>query len=237
MVHLRQLFKGDDNMKNFLKRANRGLILGAIVLVGFVAFVIADTAAFKKNKPQIETAVTDYLDALSECAVTSPSKEEFQKKADKLMADYWCSGNSSGADSYYGLNISNFRNELKTVAEETYSGKNENEKVTKWSAKPYNLSITKAGANYAKVSFSCDIVAEFQGDPYLVTPCEMWRISDYLYSGNELNDNPPSKFSLEIDYEFNMKETDGKWKVCSAESWGWCEPTITVLDETEGGNE
>lgn len=224
-------------MKNFLKRANRGLILGAIVLVGFVVFVIADTAAFKKNKPQIEAAVTDYLDALSECAVTSPSREEFQKKADKLIADHWCSGNNGGSDDYYGLNISDFRSQLENTAEEIYSGKNENERVTKWSAKPYSFSITKAGAGYAKVAFSCDIVAEFQGNPYLVTPCELWEISDYLYSENELADSVPSKFSMEIDYEFNMKETDGTWKVCSAESWGWCEPTITVLDETEGGNE
>lgn len=223
-------------MKNFLKRANRGLILAAIVLVGFVAFVIADTTAFKKNKPQIETAVTDYLDALSECAVTSPSKEEFQKKADKLLADYWCSG--SNASNYCYWNITNYRDELNNSADEIYSAKNENEKIFKWSAKPYNFSITKAGAGYAKVSFTCDIVAEFQGDPYLITPCEIWKISDFLYRESELTENALSQFSLEIDYEFNMKQTDGTWKVCSADSWGWSEPTITVLDETaEGGNE
>lgn len=225
-------------MKNFLKRANRGLILGAIVLVGFVAFVIADTAAFKKNKPQIETAVTDYLDALSECAVTSPSKEEFQKKTDKLMADYWCSGSSDSANDYYYWNITTYRDELETAAKEIYSEKGKNDKVTKWNAKPYGFSITKAGAGYARVTFTCDITAEFQGNPYLVTPCEIWKISDFLYRESETEENVPSRFSLEIDYEFNMKQTDGKWKVCSAESWGWCEPTITVLDETaEGGNE
>ncbi len=224
-------------MKNFLKRANRGLILGAIVLVGFVAFVIADTAAFKKNKPQIETAVTDYLDALSECAVTSPSKEEFQKKADRLMADYWCSGSGSASDYYY-WNITTYRDELETAAKEIYSEKGKNNKVTKWNAKPYAFSITKAGAGYARITFTCDITAEFLGDPYLVTPCEIWKISDFLYRESETEENVPSRFSLEIDYEFNMKQTDGKWKVCSAESWGWSEPTITVLDETaEGGNE
>lgn len=37
-------------MKSFLKRANRGLILGAIVLVGFVVFVITDTIGFKKKQ-------------------------------------------------------------------------------------------------------------------------------------------------------------------------------------------
>lgn len=226
-------------MKNFLKRANRGLILGAIVLIGFVAFVIADTAAFKKNKPQIESAVSAYTDALAECAVTSSSKEEFQKKADKLMNDYWCSDSGSGSsDNYYGLNISSYRNQLDNAAKEIYSDKENSGKVTKWSAKSQNFSITKAGTGYARVTFSCYIVAEFQGDPYLVTPCETWKISDFLYyDNNELTQNIPSKISITIDYEFNMKETDGKWKVCSSESWGWCEPTITVLDETEGGNE
>ena len=93
-------------MKSFLKRANRGLILGAIVLVGFVVFVITDTIGFKKNKPQIEAAVTAYTSALGECAVTSSSKDEFKKKADNLMSDYWCSDSNSGnSDNYYGINI------------------------------------------------------------------------------------------------------------------------------------
>ncbi len=225
-------------MKNFLKRANRGLILGAIVLVGFVAFVIADTTAFKKNKPQIETAVTDYLDALSECAVTSQSREEFQKKADRLLADYWCTGNNGSNSDYYFFNITNYRDELETAAKEIYSEKGKNEKITKWNAKPSNFSITKAGTGYAKVAFTCNITAEFIGDPYLITPCEIWRISDFLYRESDSDEKVLSQFSLEIDYELNMKQTDGTWKVYSAESWGWCEPTITVLDETaEGGNE
>lgn len=37
-------------MKKFLKRVNRGLLLGGIVLVGFVVFVITDTMSFKKKQ-------------------------------------------------------------------------------------------------------------------------------------------------------------------------------------------
>lgn len=226
-------------MKSFLKRANRGLILGAIVLVGFVVFVITDTIGFKKNKPQIEAAVTAYTSALGECAVTSSSKDEFKKKADNLMSDYWCSDSNSGnSDNYYEINISGYRNQLDTVAAEDYSGKKTENKITKWTANPFDFSITKSGPGYATVQFECEIVAEFTGNPYLLTPCEVMPVRDFSYYGDSHdNTNALTQFSMSATYVIKVKEIDGKWKVCSAQSWGWASPELTVLDQTEGGEE
>lgn len=225
-------------MKNFLKRANRGLIVGTIVLLGFVVFIIADTVNFKKNKPQIEAAITAYTDAIAECAVTSSSKEEFQKKAEDLVSNYWSSNNNSGnTNNYYGLNISGYRTQLDTVAEENYTDDNKN-LVTKWSANPYDFNITKSGSGFASVTFSCEIVAETQGNPYLITPADVRKISDFIYYEDQYEvSDAPSKFSVMINYEVKVRETGGRWKVCQAESWGWNEPSITTLDKTEGGDD
>ena len=39
-----------NKLKKFLRRVNRGLLLGGIVLAGFVVFVITDTISFKKKQ-------------------------------------------------------------------------------------------------------------------------------------------------------------------------------------------
>lgn len=230
-------------MKNFFKKVNRGLLLGSIVLVGFIAFVISDTINFKKNKPHIEAAICDFTNALADCAVTSSTKEEFQKKIETLISDHWCSDNQNKntAEYYYGMNINSYKNEIENSAETIYSDKKDIGKVTKWSANPHDFSITKAGAGIAMVEFSCDITAEFNGNPYLITPAETMPISDYSY----MHDYDNSGFSVDklkkmkviISYQFKMRQIDGKWKICRSQSWGWNEPTITTFGEDEGGDQ
>ncbi len=224
-------------MRKFLKKVNRGLIIGGIVLAGFIIFVVSDTISFKKNKPQIKDAVIAYTDAIAECAVTFSSEEDFNKEIDKLMNNYWCTDrNTNNSNNYYGLNINNYRNQLDIAKNETYSDKNSGS-VTKWSAKPSMFSIRKAGPGYAVVEFSCDITAEFKGDPYLINPSDTMKVSDFVYYGSEQNvtDNL-SQFSVTTDYELKMKYVDGEWKICQATSWGWSTPRITELVKSEGGN-
>lgn len=222
-------------MKKFLKRANRGLILAALLLAGFVIFVIADTSAFKKNKPQIETAVNGYLDTLSECAVTAESKEDFQKNYDSLIADYW-SPDCPRGDNFWGITVSGVKNEFDSMSEEIYSGKYKG-KITKWNARPYNFKIVKSGTGYATVSFSCEITAEFEGNPYIVTPCEIQKPGDMLYGESDIPENAPMKLSMTGEYEYQMVKDGDNWKVCETQSWGWCEPSVTAVLPEEGGNE
>lgn len=226
-------------MKNFFKKVNRGLLLGAIIFVGFIAFVITDTINFKKNKPQIEASVCDFTNALADCAVTAPSKEDFQKKIENVILNYWCSGNGSGNDEYYyGVKMNAYRSLLENAAEGIF--KNETAKVTKWNANPHDFYIVKSGPGTASVDFSCDITAEFNGNPYLITPSEIMQISDYIYYDDdhnmlESNTGNTQKISLSIDYQLKMRQIDGKWKICQSQSWGWSEPSITFVDEAKGG--
>lgn len=41
-------------MKRFWKRANRGLVLAAVILAGLVIFIQIDQYQFKSSKPEIE---------------------------------------------------------------------------------------------------------------------------------------------------------------------------------------
>lgn len=222
-------------MKSFFKRVNRGLILAAVVLIGFIIFVISDTISFKKCKPEIENAVAEYTDSLAECAVTAASEEEFSKKTEDMLAKHWCSDKiSEGNGLFYMTNLSDMRNELKTVGNETYSQTQNIGNVTKWEARPYSFQIKKSGTGVAMVDFSCDITAEFTGDPYLITPSEIMKVSDFLYDEYKTSSDS-MKITLSLYIEIKMRETSDGWKICRSQSWGWQEPQLTIIDSSEGG--
>lgn len=230
-------------MKNFLKRANRGLILGTVILVGFIAFIITDTARFKKAKPQIEADVKAYIDALADLAVTPDSKEEFQKKSNELINSYWVSDSGSGnTNNYYEMNIGSYRNQMEMIADESFSDKSDSGRVTGWNANPFDFNITKAGSKFANVNFTCGITADFVGDPYLISPESILHISDYVYYGDTADENPfktntPKKLSVTAEYDALLKEVSGKWKIVRIASWGWHSAEITTPEDTEGGTQ
>lgn len=222
-------------MKSFFKRVNRGLILAAVLLIGFIIFVIGDTISFKKCKPEIENAVIEYTDSLAECAVTAESEEEFSKKTEDMLSKYWCSDKiSAEKDFFYLMNLGNMRYQLKNIGNEMYSQTQNIGEVTKWEATPYSFQIKKAGTGVASVSFSCDITAEFTGDPYLITPSEIMKVSDFLY-GEYKTSSDSMKITLGLHIEIKMRETSDGWKICRSQSWGWEEPQLTIIDSTEGG--
>ena len=49
-------------MKRFWKRANRGLVLAAVILAGLVIFIQIDQYQFKSSKPEIEQMTREYLE-------------------------------------------------------------------------------------------------------------------------------------------------------------------------------
>lgn len=220
-------------MKKFLKKANRGLLLGGIVLAGFVAFVITDTISFKKNKPVIEDEIKSYVSALESVGVTKDAdKDVLEKSIDALISDYWTFSNEKNESYYYGLNQNEFKNNLELIT----SNQEEGAYVSKWTAKVGTINISKAGPGFAQVSFDCQIVAEFSGNAYLLTPGDAMTMDCYAYYGESVP-TELSKISVDRTYEATMTQKDGKWKICYVESYGWNSSEITSVDEQEGGNE
>ncbi len=220
-----------SNLKSFLKHANRGLILGAVVLAGFIIFAVSDTIGFKKNKPQIEAAVNAYTDALAECAVTASDKASAEDMAEKLVENYWCSDRNSGAEM--GFDMNNYKSEFQKMISQSFSD-SDSSAVKKWRANNLDFRITKAGAGYALAEFTCEITAEYTGDPYMATPFE--TIMTSYVSDSEIS-SVLSKISFSCSGRLKLKEVDGKWKVCQAISYGWSAPDITFSGDSEGGNE
>ena len=129
-------------MKKFLRCVNRGLLLGGIVLAGFVVFVITDTISFKKNKPVIEDEIKSYVSMLEDVGVNKGSDQTSYKEGiDSLINNYWTFSDEKSDLFYYSLN----QNEFKNILELNMNDSDPNAYVSKWTAKVNNIDISKAG--------------------------------------------------------------------------------------------
>lgn len=238
-------------MAAFFKRINRGLVLGGIVLVGFIIFVIADTAAFKKDKPEIKNAVTEYVDSLSELAVTpqelqsiditkltNAQTSEIDKKIEKNVNQYWTyEGDDNG--NYYGFNKSEYRSSLDLLKEKDTDSETKDGVgyVTKWTPEINwsQSSISKNGPDGVKITLECQIVADYVGNPYILSPALPSTPNDMDYSGEALSLNNAKK-QIEINgtYTIYMKKESGTWKITFTDSWGRNTQVHTIED---GGDE
>lgn len=220
-------------MKKFLKRVNRGLLLGGIVLAGFVIFVITDTISFKKNKPVIEDEIRSYISMLEGVGVNKGSDQTSYKEGiNGLINNYWTFSNEKPNLFYYSLNQNEFKNCLEVGMNESDS----NAYVSKYTAKIGEVNISKVGPKYALASFDCQIVAEFSGNACIVSPCDAMPVNNYVYYGEEIPKGL-SRISIDGVYNVLMTEKDGKWKLCLAEKYGWSNSQITAVDDQEGGDE
>lgn len=219
-------------MKKFLKRINRGLLLGGIVLAGFVVFVIVDTVSFKKNKPVIQDALQSYISDFENAGVYSGNdKKTFTDNTNMLISNHWTfTDEEFSGNLYYAYNQEEYKNMISFAL----SDSEDNASVSKYSAKVSNVDVSKAGPGYAIVSFDCQTVAEFNGNACIITPGDAMTASQYAYYGEDIPTGL-SKMSLNGTYEAVMAEKDGKWRICYVNSYGW-DTQITAVNE-EGGNE
>ncbi len=58
--------KGNNKIKRFMMRVNRGVVLGLILGILLVAFVVADSVKFKKDSVTISENIVNYITAMAE---------------------------------------------------------------------------------------------------------------------------------------------------------------------------
>jgi hypothetical protein len=117
-------------MKKFLRKANRGLILGGALVIGVTVYVIADLNRFKDEKPVIEQTIAEYADAVEKFNITPEqyrqynikyNKEDSQKQISEFYQfadEYWIDSSEANVDifSYY-IDKDAFKNSMRDLVE------------------------------------------------------------------------------------------------------------------------
>lgn len=207
-----------------LRNINRGLVLGAALVVGTVVYVCVDNARFKESKPEIEETVREYAEAMSQSNVGGA--DEVKDNWRKLLSDYF-TGYSNIHD--YGATKNSIMSEMDDGHDDALG------RISKAKTEISNVAVSKSGANGANVTFDFSVYYEFTGSSpaylffYGISYLDGEGYDDY---GNPLPADKDASYgeTLSGEAEIYLLETDSGWKIASMKNWGYG-MDIRSLDE------
>lgn len=220
-------------MKRFLKKANRGIILGILLLVGTAVYIIIDLQQFKSERPEIESVLSDFVENIDEFSSVPAEyrfndrtyegqvKDDFVKKYNQFIDKYW----TASDDNVNIYSWSMKKPDMKSSVNDFISGLQDRTPVScDFSLKTIN-SVNKDGPNRAVVEAT--VKADVQGTPDCVF-LSPHGPTQYIWDDSEMTSSFDINASdnvyateVEIDIVFQLKRTSEGWKITSSEDNGW----------------
>ena len=232
-------------MKIFLKKINRGLILGAILIIIVAIYVIVDYSRFSSEKTIIKSNFEEYNKNFTEALIMEDlnySKEsDTYNNLSNIINKYWC--DKKITKDAWTITYPRIFQELDDKFSDSKISEDINNKDLHYDNGyildiNYNvkeITIKKAGQNLANVTGT--IVYEiYSSDPgYFILPFSTIYTYDYYGYEDTNNQSIPTGKCLvtEVEDEFNvyMYREDGTWKI--AESAGFSHTQYLELKDWE----
>lgn len=227
-------------MKKFLRKVNRGLVLGGVLIIGTTIYIIADLKNFEKEKPAVEQRVTEYTQAVAKFNITpdkyreyniSLSKEDSQKTAadwQAILDEYWLYTKVPTDDIYYFY-------DNKSYLEESVNYYIENKQrgyVTDISIDLTDCKIKKDGPDAAVMKCIANIYYVGLENSGIFTPGGY--NNHYTYFDNDSPIEPKlmqTTFSEEITFFLEKKADD--WKITKSETYGHMDVNVSKVQESD----
>ena len=217
-----------------LKKLNRGLLLGAVLIIGTTCYVVYDNSKFNNSKPEIRETVENYFKNLS--AVNTSGKDEIYDKAADYVNSSWTYEKSSDDNFYVTKDM--LLNDIRSSKEDNSA----TGYITEYDVSVSNPTINKNGPNGAVVSLSVDTYSEFCGSPAALLMDGFIQVDNGNYDESDYLCDPDEskKYESTINYDtvyVYLKQVDGEWKITSIENYGYDENTQMIRgeDDYEGG--
>ncbi len=228
-------------MRRFKRKINRGLLLGAVLLLGLAVFVIVGEVRFRQQVPDIRKTVQAYVNSLPELntlpadgkvgeVLTPAQKEEQNRKLETFLETYWANGEGSG-----GLTFSYSAADFRAYAQKLRSAPiRATFRDFSVLVPEQSITVKAAGAGYATVSVAVgDFNVLCTGDAYalLCGLCDggtsAWEDTE-PGGGSPEESNPERRVSYRMMLNFEMKRVGGEWKIVSV--GGYCAPGAEYED-------
>lgn len=214
--------------KTILRKMNRGLLLGLVILIGLIIYISIDESNFKKEKPQIIQSLMQYAEDMQKVSITPT---DYQKLDAKIPADvqqnqikqmhdiinqYWTQSQAKGNN--YSLSKSSYTYELEQMIKNNADGKGY---IEKWSVKLEDgMNIAKSGPDAATVTARYTTVLEYAGLPEYICYFHVMSV-DNIYNGGSADSKDANLKRLTITGEVTveMLRINGEWKIVTAQDW------------------
>ncbi len=227
-------------MKKFLRKANRGLILGGALIIGVTAYVAVDLNRFKEEKPIIEQTLKEYADAVEKFNITPDKYREYNitlgtEDSQKIAADwqaiideYWIDKKILENDIFYAYDD-------KSYLEKSVNYYIENKQrgyVTDISIDLTDCKIKKDGPDAAVMTCVANIYYVGLENSGIFTPGGY--NNHYTYFDSESPIEPKlmqTTFSEEITFFLEKKADD--WKITKSETYGQMDVNVSKVQESD----
>lgn len=225
--------------KKFLKRANRGLILGLVLLIGLSIYIAVDETRFRKEKPGISQMMNEYLEDIAKFGIFPEEYQQAGKTIPKEAKEAKLQENKQVIEKYWGTDFSeswqmkkaDFTREMESMVEENSNGGGF---ISKLTTKPTKEpSIKKNGPNAAIVSFDYTLVVEYTGNVVVNLPTNTMYTSDMSEGSGEEQLKQKKRLTLEGDASMELEKQNGEWKIVRGDYSGYSCGSPEVIDTAE----
>jgi hypothetical protein len=213
-----------------LRKINRGLVLGAVLVAGTVGYVVYGNTQFSKHKPDIEKTVSAYFSDCCSANITASEKND-STPLSELVEKYLTTGYTPTGDmAYY-----RYYTKSSTLAELSDYGKDNNASgnVESMEYKIKSISISKYGSSGALVSLDFSLTSTYYGNP----ECYYGELSTFNNLDDYSDSIPDESTHSQLTADFYnasliMNLEDGEWKIVDSVISGWGS-SYTPLDESD----
>lgn len=207
-------------MKKFLKKTNRGVVLGAAIIFFLVIYIIIDNISFQNNKNDISTLICDYTNDYFK-AYEAKDLDKLQS----IISEYWTYNSVKNDDGWYTTK-NTMLYELKENSPKTVD--------TDFSFTRDNapeISISKVGPGIAKA----DIYYTYKADYKNLTFDEYLMPFGLEYPLNFDGSNPITEGSMVFgcEYSIYLRFEDDKWYISDIDGYSYVESVDTIIEEVE----
>lgn len=218
-------------MKKFLKKANRGLLLSAIILVVLVIYIVSDYFSFQSQKDTINQTVNNYFTDIYNANLTKTGTlTEHCDEIKKIIRSYWSDAETFDSWTTRQSDMIDYAEYLITDKEAVLDISDVNFSISQ-------MKVKKIGPGYASVTLSYSVSITGKSNSYAITPSYCRILSENEDSWDEDEDMDDLKDSTEnngtskkepvlgtLKYSvpeavIELHKEDGTWKICSFDAY------------------
>ncbi len=220
--------KEADLLKRFWKKANRGLLLGGVLLLAMTVFIVVKEVQFRREVPELRETVRSYADAILQINVlpdtptlgselTEEQKNTYRTRLNDVLVKYWYADVAKRDISEYSRMATEVMEEyeelLSSPVPVIFSS-------VEYSLTDRNVSITQDGPDRVRVTVQFEgMNIKWQGNPsYFFFGGELYLQEIEVRPGESEKPTEPEEpavyqSSFDGYLELELMRVGGEWRV------------------------
>lgn len=215
-----------------IRRINRGIALGCVLVVGTVSYIVYDHKQFSKGQDDIKNTIEQYLNDISNVQVIKDQQKSLDAYKD-IVDKYWISDNEWFNEDDYVNEKGDLMDGWDTIIKDWKPTGH----FEKYEIKVKDISLSKYGNNGAYAVVAYDVYSEFYGSPLDFSGSHITTANGaYDENGEAIINDSTDKYKNIKNYlstEFYLEKVDGSWRIVGSIGWAYTDNVQKLTSEDD----